>query len=305
MVPDARADVRFAQNRLVTGPPQIRFYAGQPLRAPHGQRVGARCLLDHTPRELSPDELDLLSELGGWVEKEPAIDQEMLRAQEVSRQLLPRRAPPAPGYDIAGLALPARELGGDFYDWYEVRGGLQIVLADVMGKGVPAAIIGAGVRSVLRGASRYNLLPEAVIRAAASLEEDLEETGTFVTGFVARLDRGTGVVDYVDLGHGLTVVLQPDGGVRRLLTGGPPMGVLPGESWESGQTVLAPGEDLLMASDGLLDCFDSPGDALEATRQANASAASSTEVLDVLAALVHGTAPADDVTAVVVRRQGP
>nr|WP_269449868.1 SpoIIE family protein phosphatase [Auraticoccus cholistanensis] len=303
VVPDARLDERFADNRLVTDEPGVRFYAGQPLRAPNGQRVGALCLLDHTPRELSPDELDLLRDLGSWVEKELAIDEELLRAQRVSRQLLPRRAPDAPGYDVAGLALPARELGGDFYDWYEARGGLQLVLADVMGKGLPAAIIGAGVRAVLRGASRFNLLPEAVIRAAASLEEDLEETGSFVTGFVARLDRGTGTVDYVDVGHGLGMVLQPDGGVRRLRAGGLPMGTLPGDVWESGRTVLAPGEALVMASDGLLDYFDTPADALRATQEANASAADSTELLDVLASLVRGSAPADDVTAVVVRRE--
>ena len=96
--------------------------------------------------------------------------------------------PHLPGYEVAGACLPAAAVGGDFYDWHNVGDGFQIVLADVMGKGIPAALIGASVRSLMRGASRFNDLETAVNRVSYAIEPDLTETSTFVTMLAARLD---------------------------------------------------------------------------------------------------------------------
>lgn len=301
-VVDATRDPRFEDNPLVTGPGGIRFYAGHPLHAPNGQRIGALCLADQEPRELSPEELQVLRDLGEWVEKEMATDHELEQAAAVQRQLNPRTVVQVPGYDVAGMCVPARAAGGDFFDWMLVDGQLQVTLADVMGKSLGAALVAAGVRAVLRGASRYNSLAEAVTRSAASLEQDLYETGTFVTAFAARIDVGTGTMDYVDAGHGLAVVFQTDGDFRRLLTDGMPIGAVPDDTWRAGRTVLEPGETLFMVSDGMLDYFPDPWAAVETAQRACASSASAEEFLDEVRAVARRHRHKDDITAVVVRR---
>ncbi|HET9501213.1 MAG TPA: GAF domain-containing protein [Marmoricola sp.] len=151
LVQDARTDPRFADDPYVRGDPHIRFYAGQPVKA-HGETVGALCILDHEPRELSTAESRLLRTLGRWVENELALDHEVLQAREVQRRLLPRSVPDVPGLELAGRCRPAREVGGDFYDHQVLDDGtVQVAIADVMGKGLTAAVIAAGTRAVLRG----------------------------------------------------------------------------------------------------------------------------------------------------------
>ncbi len=301
-VPDALLDPRFRQHVMVDRPGGVRFYAGHPLHAPSGQTLGALCLIDFVPRQLDAAELHLLRDLAEWVEKEMATDEELDQAATVQRQLSPRAAVDAPGYDVAGMCIPSRSAGGDFYDWFMTDGGLQVVLADVMGKGLGAALIAAGVRSVLRGASHFNKLDQAVTRAATSLQMDLEETGTFVTAFAARIDLDTGALDYVDIGHGLAVIFDTEGGYRRLLTGGMPMGAISWDNWTSEQTVLEPGETLFMVSDGLLDYFPDPWDAVDSAQRACAEARTAEEFLDVVRGVARSQRHQDDVTAVVVRR---
>ncbi len=163
------------------------------------------CIIDDKPRTLTEGETKLLVDLADWVEKELASDAELLHAAEVQRGLLPQRPPDVPGFEIAGRCIPTRAAGGDFYDWYSLGDGttFQVVLADVMGKGVGAALIAASVRALLRGASRFNPLDEAVIRTGLSLEADLDELGSFVTLFAVRLRSDDPTVQYVDAGHGL------------------------------------------------------------------------------------------------------
>ena len=303
VVRDAERDARFASNPFVTGAPNIRFYAAQPLAAPGGHRVGALCLIDDRPRDIDEDQLALLRELADWVEVELALSEELRKATEVQRGLLPRQAPDVPGYAAAGAYLPARELGGDFYDWYSVGDRLQLTLGDVMGKGIPAAIIAAGVRSLLRGASRFNEVGEAVNRAAFALREDLEQTSTFVTLFTARLDPSTGDLGYVDAGHGLALVVTPRGGVRRLASDDLPLGAMPGAAWHEHTTVLEPGDTLVLVSDGLLDLYDTPADVLQAVCRMSLEARSAQALVDAIVKAARRTRPSDDVTAVVIRRE--
>jgi hypothetical protein len=305
VVEDALVDKRFRSHPAVVGGDKVRFYAGHPLTAPGGQRVGALCIVDDKPRTLSDLEVRLLEDLAGWVEKELALSQDLLQAGEVQRRLLPRRAPDVPGYDVAGRCVMAREVGGDFFDWYFVGDQLQFALADVMGKGIAAAIIAASVRSVLRGASRFNELEEAVTRSAYSLDADLSETSTFVTAFCARLDPRNGVLQYVDAGHGLSAILGVDGkSYRQLVSDGLPLGALPDDSWTAKVTMLIPGETLVSVSDGVLDFFDSPVQARDAIIEANRESATAEELIDRISRLGDGVAAEDDLTAIVVRRVG-
>ena len=303
VLPDARVDPLFADHPAVTGDAAVRFYAGLPLHA-HGEVVGTLCLIDDKPRALSEAEDRMLADLAQLLEQEMATDRDRREAQEVQRRLLPRRPVHVPGLQVAGHCQPARTVGGDFYDWQEVAGGrLQVVVADVMGKGLVAAVIAAAVRTLMRSTSPYNTLADSVTRTGTDTLDDLDDVGTFVTLFAVRIDPGTGAMDYVDAGHGLALVLQPDGEVRRLHSAGLPLGAIPGEHWTSESEVLAPGETLLVVSDGVLDAFAGLDEALAAARQLAAAGGAPHGVVRRVTDRVAELTTSDDITVIAVRRE--
>ncbi len=304
IVADARLDERFAQNPSVTGDPHVRFYAGAPLAAPGGELVGALCLVDAQPRELSDSDLALLEDLAGWVESELAADADAIQAQEIQRRLLPRESPRISGYDIAGRCQPAQNVGGDYYDWHLLDDTLlQITLADVMGKGLAAGVIAASVRTALRVTSRSYTLTESVRRTAAGLQDDFTDTSTFATLFTSRLRPQHGHLEYVDAGHGLAIVLTQDGETHHLTSRDLPLGADADATWQSHQARLDPGDTLIVVSDGLLDVFPDPGEAVRAAHELAATTATADEMVDRIIAAGAGQPLADDLTAVVVRRK--
>ncbi len=305
VVTDPAHDPRFADNPFVTGDHPIRFYAGQPLATPAGVNVGALCIVDDRPRDLTPDQVLLLRELADFVEAELARTDEIDRAGELQRSLLPRTKPRLPGYDVAGVCLPATAVGGDFYDWQHVSDGFQVVLADVMGKGIPAALIGASLRSLMRGASRFNDLETAVNRAAHVIEDDLAETSTFVTMLAARLDAETHTLSYVDAGHGLAGLVTRQGDAEQFVSEGLPLGAPAWEPWRAQQIVLQPGDTFIALSDGALDLFETIEEARDAARRAVVACTSAQEIVDLVARYTRRHGATDDVTCVVVRRLGP
>lgn len=303
VVPDARDDERFDRAPFVVGDPHVRFYAGEPLTGPGGQAVGTLCLLDERPRQLSEQESKLLRDLADWVEKELALDAEGAQAREVQRRLLPRDAVNVLGYDVAGRSTPARNVGGDYFDWQLLSDGqLQVVVADVMGKGITAAVLAAGVRSVMRGTSRFNGLAESVRRTSASIEEDLVAVSSFVTMFAARLVPASGEIRYVDAGHGLAIIIQTDGEIRRLSSKDLPLGALPEDTWEIRRDRLQPGETLLVVSDGILDLFPDAWTAVKAAVALSEDVPTADGMAAAIAGIGAGEPLDDDVTAVVVRR---
>ena len=158
----------------------------------------------------------MLRDLAGWVQQELTVSQELSRASEVQQGLLPQQLLSMPGWRIAGVCIPARAVGGDFYDWYPVGEGAALTLADAMGKGIGASIIAATVRAVLRSAARFADVAGAIDAASAALTIDLNNAGVFVTAFHARLDMDSGELSYVDAGHGLSIIARADGSSVRL-----------------------------------------------------------------------------------------
>jgi Stage II sporulation protein E (SpoIIE)/GAF domain len=305
IIEDASVDGRFAENPLVTGEQHVRFYAGHPLEAPGGHRVGALCLLDDHPRTFSEPERALLQELAEWVQQELTRSAELEHAAAVQRGLLPARRPRIRDYDIAGVCLPSRAVGGDFLDWYPTRdGGLAVTLGDVMGKGMPAAIVMAMVRTAMRSAGRELGPAEALRQAADTLHEDLEGTSTLVTLFHAVLEPEEGLVRYADAGHGLMLLVRADGSVCSAAGSGLPLGVLPGTEWDQATLTLEAGDTLLAFSDGLLDLHPEPlPEALPEIAATVRAAADAGEAVRLFAAGARRAALLDDdVTVVVVRR---
>ncbi|GAA0973146.1 Phosphoserine phosphatase RsbU [Nocardioides aquaticus] len=302
-VPDATADPRFAQNPLVTGGPGIRFYAGHPLSA-NGQRVGSLCLVDDEPRTLTGPEQQMLADLATWVERELERDSEMAYAADVQARLLPRTVPTLDDYEVAGTCVTAREVGGDFYGWHAEDDRLDVVLVDVMGKGVGPGLLAAGLRAALRATASGAGPARGFNLAAALVEDDFAENGSFATAFAAQVDLPTGAVSFVDAGHSLGLVVQADGACRRLPSTCLPLGVLPGYEWVAAATSVAPGETLVVVSDGILDHFATTAEAVShvaALVSAAPTARAALEEITAAAARSDATGQ-DDLTVVAVRR---
>jgi hypothetical protein len=305
VVPDASTDERFRDIPAVASKPHIRFYAGQPLKAPGGEPVGSLCILDTEPRELDDREARVLADMGAWVERELSLQRELDQAAEVQRVLLPHTIPHLPGYELAARCVPSAAIGGDFYTWQELPDGrLQLQVADVMGHGIPAALIAASVRAMLSGAARYNGQTDTIHRAAAAAEQLLADTGSFVTLFSARLDPATGCLEYVDAGHGLAFVFREGEGYRRLSQSGPPLGILPDQHWDVHRTVLEPGETLVIVSDGFLDFFPTLQETLDQALAAGLAALPPADLVDRAISFTNAGGQQDDVTVVALRRTG-
>lgn len=302
VVEDLSADERFSSNPLVATDSGVRFYAGQPLRAPGGQAVGTLCLLDHAPRTFSSAELETLQDLADYVQHELHVHEEYQRAARVQRGLLPREVPTLRGWTIAGACRPARAVGGDFYDWHPTADGIGLTVADVMGKGFAGAIMMASVRAVLRSAGLQHGAARALAAAQQVLSDDLHETATFVTLFHARLDPDDGTVRFADAGHGLTAVVRRDGSAARVRSTGMPLGAWPDSTWDEGELRLAPGETLVSVSDGVLDLFDGSLSALEDVAALVRDSPDAQTAVDRVVRAARGQELVDDVTVLVVCR---
>jgi serine phosphatase RsbU (regulator of sigma subunit) len=187
--------------------------------------------------------------------------QQMERAAQIQRGLLPQTTPELDGYDIAGACRPAQDVAGDFYDWtLSADGLLDLTVADVMGKGVGPGLVMATLRAVLRAAPT-ELGPAARVGLAAEfLTLAAEHDGLFVTLFHGRLDLATGVLRYVDAGHGYVVVRRAGGALVRLSERSLPVGIAPEGEFLEGAVQLEPGDALVVHSDGLVETEERMGD---------------------------------------------
>lgn len=308
LIPDALLDPR-ARSLPAVLDQGIRFYAGVPLRDPAGNAVGVFCLYDTRVRELDEEQLQTLEDFAAWAEQELLASAEMLRAVQVQTSMLPAGPIRLAGWTVHGMCLPALAVGGDLFDYAVSDDVLHVGLGDVMGKGTGAALLGAGVRSALRGTHAAVVagvdLGVTVTQVARALADDLRRAESFVTLVEGAIDLDDGYFRYVDAGSGLCLVRRADGTLDRLGSQGLPLGVLPGDHWEELTTTLEPGDRMLLFSDGLLDLVE---DQVEWWTPIGAMLAEHEDTSDLLAHVADLTArlqPGDDVTVVAVFRRTP
>ncbi|WP_159101489.1 PP2C family protein-serine/threonine phosphatase [Paenarthrobacter aurescens] len=228
--------------------------------------------------------------------------EELSRAAQIQRFLLPRGAAPLPGYETAGACLPSKAIGGDFFDWYLIDGGLAFTLGDVMGKGAGAGMIAATTRAVIRSAKNNHDPVTALHLTADCFATDLDQASSFATLFHARLRAEDGRVLFADGGHGLTLLVRANKTWERLSSKDLPVGLMPDTQWETHEIILNPGDMIVSFSDGILDLYDGTLNAMKDVAHLALAANSAQELVDTVSAKAAETTNADDVTVLALRR---
>jgi len=242
------------------------------------------------------------------------IEQQLRVAHEVQAGLLPGAPPDLPGYDIAAIGLPTGAIGGDYYDYVPLAPErLGLVVADVSGKGIPAALIMATFRAALRHELRRQADLAAVAAQLNRVVMESRDASRFVTAVYGVLEQASGRFDYVNCGHNPPLLLRASGAEELLGQGGPALGIFVGDGFEAGSARLDAGDTLVLFTDGVVEPTDARDVEFGAARLAEAvRGAAGRPAEDALQAVVEATRAHsgrneydDDFTLVVVRRTTP
>jgi sigma-B regulation protein RsbU (phosphoserine phosphatase) len=245
--------------------------------------------------------------------QEQLLEQERLRKElemcrRIQEEMLPHDALRVPFAEVMGVSLPAREVGGDFFNYFLLPGGdAALLVGDVSGKGVPAALLMANVQATLR--ARLPVEPGLGPLATALDEELATGAPAYLTLFLAVLAQGGGALRYVNAGHNPPLLLHPDGRVEPLPATGRPLGLYPGGGYEERAVALRPGSTLFLYTDGLVEAEDESGEAFGLERlqalllseRQNGPDAILAVVEDAVRAHRGGAEAMDDATLVALR----
>jgi phosphoserine phosphatase RsbU/P len=275
-------------------------------------------------REFTREDLNLLtvmanvaairiehSRLNEIEETERALAKEMQQAAQIQARLFPDAAPKTEGLDIAARAVPARQAGGDYYDFIKFPDGkIGLMVGDVAGKGMPAALLMSSLQA------RVHVLFEDSENLAQKIERLNKSTcgncpdNRFITFFFGILDPITGELVYVSAGHNPPVLVRAKGGYELLPGGGLILGILPLAKYQESRITVEKGDVLVMFSDGVTEAPNPNDEEYGEDRLANLVAELSGKPAAEIVAAIHtsvaefteGAPPADDITVVVTRR---
>lgn len=187
------------------------------------------------------------------LEKE-RLEREMHLAAQIQRQILPKGSPVVPGYELLGWYRPARQVGGDYYDLFRREDGrVGLVVGDVSGKGMPAALLVSTLHSGLRLLLDQTGFTPAMLERLNRHIGDYSAANKFITLLLAELTPETGVLHYMNAGHNPGILLRHDGRAEELSPGGVPLGLLPGARFQSRTVTLEPGDLVCLYSDGITE----------------------------------------------------
>jgi serine phosphatase RsbU (regulator of sigma subunit) len=193
-------------------------------------------------------------------EKREFLERELRLAQRIQKASLPKAVPTLEGWEISTYYQPAREVGGDFYDFFELPNGhLGLIVGDATGKGIPAALVMATTCGMLRAVALSLDLPGEVLQRVNEALSARIPANMFVTCFYAILDPRSGRLSYANAGHDLPY-LHRNGDAEELRARGMPLGLMPGMSYEQKEIALDAGDSTLFYSDGLVEAHDPRGE---------------------------------------------
>jgi serine phosphatase RsbU (regulator of sigma subunit) len=228
---------------------------------------------------------------------------QMRRAVDLQIGMLPASPLKEDGFELAAHFTAAKEISGDFYDWYRQDDGrLVLTLGDVMGKGLPAALMMATARAALRGSGGIERLDEGIKRATEVMSAALEVNHAYVTAFHAVFNPSSGALQYVDAGHGHARLLRGATGQETLPLRSAPIGIFPDSLFAVGTVTLNPGDALVVFSDGLLDLRPDLATKDVPLPYEARRAGSAQELVDILATGSKRRDLFDDVTVLALKR---
>jgi serine phosphatase RsbU (regulator of sigma subunit) len=320
---DAQHDPRFASQTIALQ--GIRSVLAVPLSVDERQIFGLIYADSPTwETTFSEEHLNILTTLGSVaairvqnatlleerIERE-RLEHELELATEIQQRFQPSAPPKVNGYEFQGISFSCYEIGGDYYDFIPRNDGrMLIALGDVSGKGTAAALLMSSVHAAIHAqVATNNTLPAAISNVNQYLAENTP-TNRFVTLFMAELEPTTGRMQYINAGHNPPLIGRADGSVVQLDSGGFPLGIMPGAEFEVGDTILQPGEVLVVYSDGVSEAVNLAGEEFGMDRLSEvvkrnlyASASGIRDKVESSLSAFTQTAPAnDDITLVIVKR---
>ncbi len=188
-------------------------------------------------------------------------EREIAEAKAIQEKLLPREIPQMPGYEIATAWQSARLVGGDYFDILPLDDQtLGICIADVAGKGMPAALLMSNLQAAVRGLSSLSIAPDLLCSRLNSIVYRNTESDRFITFFYAHLDGSTRRLAYVNAGHNAPFVVRSDGSHERLRDGGAVLGVFASRNYEMGSAQLSAGDRVILFTDGVTEACNPAGE---------------------------------------------
>jgi sigma-B regulation protein RsbU (phosphoserine phosphatase) len=324
LVFDVQADERFAaaQSMLLSG---IRSLVAAPLLDPDGT-LGLILLESRAGvRQFSEEDLELLVSLASVAglhlrnlalameaAERRRLEQELALARRIQVALLPDRLPEVPGWELYGGNIPSRGVSGDYYEVLTRSEGRECVLmiADVAGKGMAASLLTVSLQALSAGPVEDGLPPDEICARLSRQLYRRTPPEKYATAFLGILEPATGRLRYTNAGHNPPLVLRASGEVEELGSTGVPLGLLPHAPYRAGDTALAPGETLVLYTDGLVEAENPEGNEYGLDRLKEACLRGKGETCSGLALLLGrdledfacGVPFADDRTLVLARR---
>jgi len=242
--------------------------------------------------------------------KQERLARELELCRQIQNEMLPHGPLKLGLAEIAGVSIPAREVGGDFFNYFPLADGrIAVLVGDVSGKGVGAALLMANIQATLR--ARLQLETD-LAHLADSVDRDIAANTppeVYITLFLGLLDPPRRELQYVNAGHNPQFLLRAGGGIERLGSTGLPIGLLPGHGFEARTVAVDPGDLLFLYTDGAVEAPNEDGDFFDADRLQQALVAASADDIDEILVSVEravrafrGQAdPADDATMLALR----
>ncbi|MHB8078911.1 MAG: SpoIIE family protein phosphatase [Candidatus Krumholzibacteriia bacterium] len=187
------------------------------------------------------------------------LERELRTAREIQERLLPHAMPDLPGWEITGVSVPSLQVGGDYFDFLALPDGrLGLAIADVSGKGIPAALLMANLQALLQGQVIHLAEVSDVVAHMNDLLTRSTDVGRFATFFYGALDSATGAFTATNAGHNPPLLLRADGRLEELKAGGLLIGMLEGQTYRQQTVTLEPGDLLVMFTDGITEAEGPP-----------------------------------------------
>jgi len=278
--------------------------------------------LDHSIRGMGTEEFsDLQVSINYMIQKIKVFSEELERkkaemkiASQIQKSIIPEKIPKIEGFDLAAISIPALEVGGDFYDIFSRDSGMYtLVLADVSGKGVPAALFMVLSRTVVRVLTRWMKKPVALLQSGNDIFIEDSGTVSFVTLFYAVLDSRENTIRYVNAGHNPPVVYRRSGEIELLEPTGPVIGLLDTPQYQDRIIRLNQGDILVIYSDGVTEAMNRDGELFSEERLISlirdhhdlTAREMIASILTGVQEFAGGEPQSDDITIMVLKTESP